>query len=381
MSAAATALAPVAEQKTDAAIIDDIGTNPGLVLTDPKQGDAFFAAIKRVTLAEVSGLSATDPKQRDLIKSTAYKITRTKTAIDKKRKEMTAEWREQTNAVNARGKLVTEQFDALAAEVRKPVTEWEEAEEGRRAEANALLERINGAAMVSVDETAADVQARLDDIRGINLNPEMFGARMEIATDAQADTVKALSDAVERIKTAEAERAELEALRRERAEREEREAAERREREQAEAEQRRAEAEAEQRERDRREAADRARREAEEAAQRARDDERAEEQRQQAERDRAAQAKIEAANARAAEAERKSREEQERAERERQEREAEQQRIADEKAKREADEKHRSAVMTRAKQAIMTCGVDEETARKVVMLIKAGEVPAVSIAF
>lgn len=37
--------------------------------------------------------------------------------------------------------------------------------------------------------------------------------------------------------------------------------------------------------------------------------------------------------------------------------------------------------MSAAKEAIMTCGVDEETARKIVLLIKAGEVPNVKMEF
>jgi colicin import membrane protein len=48
---------------------------------------------------------------------------------------------------------------------------------------------------------------------------------------------------------------------------------------------------------------------------------------------------------------------------------------------RAADKAHRAKIMKAAKEAIMTCGIDEEAAKKVVLLIRAGEVPNVSLAF
>ena len=66
----------------------------------------------------------------------------------------------------------------------------------------------------------------------------------------------------------------------------------------------------------------------------------------------------------------------EQAERERQEREQ-----REERARLEADQAHRNAVKGRAKQAIMSCGADEDTARKIVLAILAGEVPHTTISF
>jgi colicin import membrane protein len=65
------------------------------------------------------------------------------------------------------------------------------------------------------------------------------------------------------------------------------------------------------------------------------------------------------------------------------ERAAQQEREEEERgvAKREANQAHRAKIMKAAKEAIMTCGIDEEAAKKVVLLIRAGEVPNVSLAF
>ena len=84
---------------------------------------------------------------------------------------------------------------------------------------------------------------------------------------------------------------------------------------------------------------------------------------------------------RAEEAERTAQAERDRAAKEEADRKAEAEREAAAQAKRDADLKHRSAVKTAAKQAIMSCGADEETAKKIVLAIIAGEVPAVSLRF
>lgn len=60
---------------------------------------------------------------------------------------------------------------------------------------------------------------------------------------------------------------------------------------------------------------------------------------------------------------------------------AEAKRIADEQAKREQNKAHQGRVMAAAKTALMGLGVGEATAKTIVLAIKAGEVPNVSISF
>jgi chromosome segregation ATPase len=254
--------------------------------------------------------------------------------------------------------------------VRQPLTDWEEREEARKAEADLILTNLRDAAIVRADETAEDVERRLERIRGINLNDELFGPRIEMAVDLRDDAVKALGEALARLKQQEADRAELERLRRVAREREEQEARERQEAEDRRAEeQRKAE---EQRRADA--AAEQARKDAEEAAARAHQEELNRIEREK-------QAEIDAANERARKAEEEAAAERKRIADEKAAAEAEARREAEAKAKREADQEHRTAVRRAAKEAIMSCGADEETARKIVLAIQAGEVPAVRIEF
>lgn len=353
-------------------LIKRVEDNPALVLTNEKAFEAYYSHVEQQAFAVKADLSTA--AGRDRIRSTASEIARKKTTFDKTRKDLTEDYRRKTATINAVGKLVVDRFAALQARVRQPLTEWEEAEDARKAEADRLLEYFRSASIVSVDETAADVEARLNEVRSININDEILGPRTGMATDLRDDAVKALREALERIKKAEAERAELERLRRAEAERQEREAQERREREVKEAEEARQKAEQKRIERERHEAAYRARREAEEASERARTEELARIEREK-------QEAIDAANERARKAEEEAASERDRIAREQAARDETERREAAEKARREADQQHRSAVRTAVKKAIMSCGADEETSKKIVLAIQAGEVPHVRIEF
>ena len=350
-----------------------------VVLFDQAKFDAFLAKLKADVAAVPVDL--TTKKGRDAIASVAAKVRSEKASIDKDRLRLTAEWRNMTAQVNGAWNNIKEQMDALAVEARKPLTEWEQAEKDRNERADAIINQLARDAMVSLDDSAADVRTRGMSVYETALDPALFGDKLETAQQAKDHAISQLKAALARLMREEAERAELEKLRAEAAERAEAEriAAEQAEAERAEAARveaervaaERAKAEAEQRriaaeqaeaariERAKVEAAELAQRQAQEAAKAEQDKRDAEHARQlaeaQAERDRiAAQEKA---------------------------RIAEQEAAAAEQAKRDANQKHRTAVMRAAKEAIMTAGVDEETAKKIVLLIRANEVPHVWLQF
>lgn len=393
-------------------LIKRVEDNPALVLTDEQAFEAYYTHVEQQALGVKADLSTA--AGRDRIRSAASEIARKKTTFDKTRKELTEDYRRKTATINAVGKLVVDRFAALQVRVRQPLTDWEEAEDARKAEADRLLEYFRSAAIVRADETAADVEARLDEVRAVNINDEILGPRTEMATDLRDDAVKALRETLDRIKQAEADRAELERLRRAEAERQEREAREQREREAKETEEARQKAEQDRIERERQEAADRARREAEEASERARqevenkrsyarqiiehikqvglgtiggqtypypilireledkiviDDALGDMQEEvRAVRD-ATLATVKLAQERAIERAVE------------QEREAAARAEAEEKARREADQAHRSAILGAIKLAIMACGVEEPKAKEITLALAAGNVPHTVVKF
>lgn len=360
-------------------IVLAVEETPQIVLLDAEKFDQFYERVKAETDGLVVDLST--KKGRDEIRSMAAKVTRSKTMIDKAGLALTKQWRDQTNQVNAARKEIEARLEALADEVRRPLTEWEDAEKARVAACREIIDSIKQSGIVTIDDTAADVRLRGKMVWDTPIGADQFRDLTDEAQAVKDQAVEALKTALARLTREEEERAELEKLRaekaeaeaREQAEREAREAKEREEAEAREAEERRIaaeKAEQERIERAAREAGERAKREAEEAA--------------QAERDRVQREHEEALAAerqRAEEAERAAQAERDRIAAE----EAERQRIADaeaaEQAKREADKKHRTKVKTAAKEAFMTCGADEETAKKIVLAIIAGEVPAVTLRF
>lgn len=363
-----SAVAEVARPKSGE-IVALVEANPVMVLTDPKKFSEFYEAMRRETDALDADVE-TD-KGRKAIASMAYKVARTKTAIDEAGKKLNEEARARINSVDESRREIRKQLDDLKDEVRRPLTEWEEAEQQRVERAHAELTKIREMGRVDLDDTAPSVKARYGELDALTLDPNLHGDTLGIAEAAKADALAALLSAHERLVREEKERAELEKLRAEAAERERLEA-ERKTAEEAE----RRRAEAEKAENDRiaalqREAEERAKAEAERVAR---------EEREATERAHAEALATE--RRRAEEAERATQAERDRIAREEATRKADEEKAAEEQLRREADRAHRGKIMAAAKEAIMEAGpVDEAVAKAIVLAIAAGSVPAITIRF
>lgn len=327
------------------------------VLTDPEQFDAFFERVAE----QVRGVAPdlTTSAGRKAVAALAFKVTKSKTAIVAAADLLTEDARAQIKKVNESKKAIEERLDALKVEVRKPLTDWEQAEEERLAKVAAMNRALTNAAIVSVDDTAAVLTERLTFLEGIPLDAEadVYGDHLPIMQALRDTAATNVRNGIERATRAEADAAELAALREQTAERDrqdaERQAQERRDQEARDAEAARAE-------------------EARQAEER-----RKEEERQAAERQRVA---AEQAQAR----EREVAENAAAAERQRIADEAEAKRAADEK--RAANVKHQGKIMGEAKVAIMRTfpvamsDADKETfAKAIVSAIVAGVIPHTAI--
>jgi hypothetical protein len=97
-------MAEAALKEPEADISALVETNPVMVLTDIKTYEQFYASIKAKIAASEPDVSTETGRKK--IKSLAYQITRSKTAIDEAGKSRTEEWRKLTNQVNAQRKRV-----------------------------------------------------------------------------------------------------------------------------------------------------------------------------------------------------------------------------------------------------------------------------------
>ena len=292
------------------------------LFTAPEKVNQMLEHIKSLAEEERKELDSdfSVAKNRKAFASLAYKVTQTKTAIDKAGKLVVNDLKELPKKVDAARKLFRDELDLLSDGIRKPLTEWE-AQEKAREEAEALKKQVE------VDHEEALQMNELFDLR------KAEEERQRIARE-------------EEMKRQAAEQARLEA---ERKAQQEIEAAARREREA-------------------KEVAERAEREKQEAIQRA--EQAAKEAKEKAERDaKEAQERAEREKQLAIEAERKKAREAEQA------RLAEEERKRQEEAKRQADKEHRRKYNQETLQALVSNGFDEKLATEFIKLVASKQIP------
>lgn len=367
-------MAEAAQKEPEADISALIETNPVMVLTDVKTYEQFYAHIKAEIAASEPDVSTDSGRKK--IKSLAYKITRSKTTIDDAGKSRTEEWRKLTNQVNAQRKRVREDLEALAAEARQPVTEWEAAEEKRIETVAQFFDAVRALRSVLHGTSSGMIEADLSDLNEMAVNRDLFLERADEAEAALSEARQHLTDALATARKTEENERELERLRAEQQARAKAdlEAAEKAEKDRlAKEAEERAEAEAKRRE--------------EEAAERARAEEKrkAEEALAEAEREKQeaidkARRDAEAAEAKAAADRQALIDEQKRIEDARL---AEEARAAAEQAKREANKKHRAKLTKEAALAIQALGlfIEWKEASLIVAAIIDGKIPSVKMEF
>lgn len=162
---------------------------------------------------------------REDIRSVAYKIARTKTALDAEGKKLTEGWREATAKVNAERKKSADRLEALQEEVRKPLTEFESKEKLRVAAHEAALQDITGLHAVIAASPNIGLEELLVHQRELSemLSGYQWEEFKQRADAARVEAEKYISARIESREKLEAEREELERLRRAEAERLQRE--------------------------------------------------------------------------------------------------------------------------------------------------------------
>ncbi|HEO9245164.1 hypothetical protein [Enterobacter kobei] len=314
--------------------------------------DKFLEQI-REGVNEVPDLSTA--KGRARIASLAAQVSRSKTAVEKPGRDYLKRLKEQPKVVEAELRRFVTECDQLRDEVRRPLTEWEDAEKSR---AEALQQRlVDLRALADVIDTAgnylpsADIQARIQEAKSVALD-ESWQERTAEAGVAKDSTIQQLEASLVVAQKREHEAAELERLRKEAEEK----------------------ARLEREETIRREAAEQAKRDAEAKA--------------QAEIDAAARREA-SEKARAEEAERQRIETEKRATREKEEavaaerrrQEEEQKRIADEEARRAADKEHRRTVNRQVIADLVKQGIPIEWAEKCLVSFASGKVSGQTIKY
>lgn len=142
-----------------------------LVLIDDalKAADVFKPGAVAKLLADVEAKVRAIPpsdhtteKGRNEIKALAYKVTRSKTALDGLGKTHVEELKKAAGVVDADRRIIRERLDALRDEVRKPVTDYEAAEEKRIDAHKANMEMLQTLDVFTAEQyTVDEIDARL----------------------------------------------------------------------------------------------------------------------------------------------------------------------------------------------------------------------------
>lgn len=318
-------------------------------------------------------LDISTEKGRKEIASVAYKIARTKTALDDEGKKLKADMQKTVDLVDAERKNIRDALDELKEEVRKPLTDWENAEKMRvRIREERIEQLVNLATPLIPDPDVETIDAHLAQLKETEVfDWQEFSMRAEHTANQTREKLERMK--ADRIKRDE-EKVELERLRKEKEEREQKEREEKIAAEAAAKAKADAEAKAAADAKAAQEKADREKREAEEKAER---------ERKAKEDAEARAAKAEAdAKAAAEKAERDKKEAADRAAQEERDRQAaEEKRKADEEAQRTADKEHRGKINREVLKAIMKTGLTEQQGIAVVTAIAKGQVPHTKISY
>ena len=307
-------------------------------------------------------------KGREQIASLAFKVRKSKSALDSLGKQLVDDLKELPKKIDAERKRMREILDALAEEVRNPLTEWEQAEEARVKRHKDGIEWFRLRAEENSDLDSSELRSCIESV-GAFIVDESWEEFEAEAHRIKARAIASLTAALAAREKYEAEQAELAELRRKQAEQDQRDREARIAQEAAEKARQEAEAKA----RAEQEAA--ARREAQANAAR----EQAEREKQEAiERHKQAEARAEAEKLAAEKRAKEAADAARLAEIKRQADEAA--RIEAEAKAREADKAHKRKIMTAAKESLMAV-VNEDQAREIIKLIVTGKVPNVSIKF
>ncbi len=298
----------------------------------------------------------TTKKGRDAIASIAYKVAKSKTALDDVGKELVAELKELPKKIDAERKRVRETLDAWRDEVRKPLTEWEQAEDDRIANHKNAIAFILQSSVVE-DVNSKTIKEKIADIEAIALGKHFEEFELE-AMHAKEHSLEKLQKLLFQTERHEKEQEELARLRAESAAREQKE----------------------REEKIAREAEERAKLAAEEAAKKEREASERRELELKLQAEKAEREKLESIQ-REEKAKKEAIEREERMMIEAEEKqkaaiESEKKRVADEAAKieaervkREKDTAHRSAINREAMQCFIDGGFTEDQAKLAVSLI------------
>ena len=154
--------------------------------------ETFLADVKLKVEAFKPDVST--KKGIDEVKSNAASIARAKTAIDNLGKDEVAKLKDLPKKIDAKRKLFRDTMDDLKEQVRKPVTEIEEAEKAAALAEEMKLQEAEAQRIAELEAREAEVKAKLEKLAQAEREEQIRKESAELAKQAHAHALKAAED-------------------------------------------------------------------------------------------------------------------------------------------------------------------------------------------
>lgn len=204
--------------KSELVLIDTAGLSPSAVFVEGGI-EKILAEVEQQTRSAAELLDATTPKGREEIKSLAYKVSRSKTALEGMGDALKADAKRIVDAVNSDLRIVRSRMDALRDEVRKPVDDYDAREAARVDAHRSVIAEIEALCRFDAQPDEGSVAERLAKLGDLaQRNSEEFYVSATLAIDRTRTTLDAHAVAARqrRIECEEAARLEARRLEEER---------------------------------------------------------------------------------------------------------------------------------------------------------------------
>lgn len=196
--------------------------DPGIVFAKRDGIAALVAFVGEQVKAHVPDI--TTKAGRDAIASLAYKVARTKTLIDNTGKALTEDARKSIDRVNDMRRDAKEKLEALQAEARRPLDEWEAKEEKRHNVIRDTRQRLSECRSIPFGTSSQKIAAVMESVNSLAFDPDTFREEMEAIENEKHNTLVALKVAYDTAVKDEDDKRELARLKQQETERLAREA-------------------------------------------------------------------------------------------------------------------------------------------------------------
>lgn len=170
--------------------------------------EKLYEKVEAAVMSEV--VDATTDEGRERIKSLAFKVTKTKTAIERARKDYVSERKRVLATIDAAGKRMFDQLELLSKKVRKPVDDYEAAEAKRVGDHETNIRAIEELGRPLANLTVANIEERIAAIKAFDV--DTFEEFKTTAAGTKALAIEALDKLLVEKKEQAAQAAELKRL-------------------------------------------------------------------------------------------------------------------------------------------------------------------------